>query len=36
MNCEALVKTNGKEWAFEVDPNGKFLRQPEIQKVIGK
>lgn len=22
---EATVKTNGKEWHFEVDPNGKFV-----------
>ena len=26
-NCEVVVKTNGKETSFEVDPNGKFLRQ---------
>ena len=26
-NYEVVVKTNGKEWGFEVDPNGKFLKQ---------
>jgi uncharacterized membrane protein YkoI len=26
-NYEVVVRTNGKEWGFEVDPNGKFLRQ---------
>jgi len=26
-NYEVVVKTNGKESSFEVDPNGKFLRQ---------
>jgi molecular chaperone DnaK (HSP70) len=26
-NYEVLVKTNGKESAFEVDPNGKFVKQ---------
>ena len=26
-NYEVVVKTNGKESGFEVDPNGKFLRQ---------
>ncbi len=26
-NYEIVVKTNGKESEFEVDPNGKFLRQ---------
>jgi len=26
-NYEVVVKTNGEESAFEVDPNGKFLRQ---------
>ena len=24
---EATVKTNGKEWHFEVDPNGKFVEK---------
>jgi hypothetical protein len=32
-NYEVVVRTNEKESAFEVDPNGKFLRQhTEIQK----
>ena len=32
-NYEVLVKSNGKEWGFEVDPNGKFVKQhPEIKK----
>ena len=26
-NYEVVVKTNGKESGFEVDPDGKFLRQ---------
>ena len=26
-NHEVVVKTNGKESGFEVDPNGKFVRQ---------
>ena len=26
-NYEVVVKTNGKEWQFEVDPNGKFLKK---------
>jgi uncharacterized membrane protein YkoI len=26
-NYEVVVRTNGKEWGFEVDPNGKFLKQ---------
>ena len=26
-NYEVFVKTNGKESGFEVDPNGKFLRE---------
>ena len=26
-NYEVVVKTNGKESGFEVDPNGKFVRQ---------
>lgn len=32
-NYEVVVKTNGKEWGFEVDPNGKFVRKhTEIKK----
>ena len=26
-NYEVLVKTDGKEWGFEVDPNGKFVKK---------
>jgi uncharacterized membrane protein YkoI len=26
-NYEVVVKTSGKEWRFEVDPRGKFLRK---------
>ena len=26
-NYEVIAKTNGKEWRFEVDPNGKFVKQ---------
>jgi hypothetical protein len=26
-NYEVLVRTSGKEWGFEVDPNGKFLKK---------
>ena len=26
-NYKVVVRTNGKEWRFEVDPNGKFLKQ---------
>ena len=26
-NYEVTVKTNGKEWGFEVDPNGKFVKK---------
>jgi uncharacterized membrane protein YkoI len=25
-NYEVIVKTDGKEWGFEVDPNGKYLK----------
>jgi uncharacterized membrane protein YkoI len=32
-NYEVVVKTNGEEWGFEVDSNGKFLRKhTEIKK----
>jgi hypothetical protein len=31
-NYEVVVKTNGKEWGIEVDPNGKFLRQQSAIK----
>jgi uncharacterized membrane protein YkoI len=26
-NYEVVVKSDGKEWGFEVDPNGKFLKK---------
>jgi uncharacterized membrane protein YkoI len=26
-NYEVVVKTDGKEWGFEVDPNGKYLKK---------
>jgi uncharacterized membrane protein YkoI len=26
-NYEVIVKTGGKEWGFEVDPNGKFVKK---------
>jgi uncharacterized membrane protein YkoI len=26
-NYEVVVKTDGKEWGFEVDPQGKFLKK---------
>jgi uncharacterized membrane protein YkoI len=26
-NYEVVVRTDGKEWGFEVDPNGKFLKK---------
>jgi hypothetical protein len=26
-NYEVVVKTSGKEWGFEVDPNGKFVKK---------
>jgi uncharacterized membrane protein YkoI len=26
-NYEVVVKTEGKEWGFEVDPNGKYLKK---------
>jgi uncharacterized membrane protein YkoI len=29
---EAVVNKNGKEWAIEVDANGKFLKQYEESK----
>jgi uncharacterized membrane protein YkoI len=32
-NYEVVVKANGKEWGFEVDPNGKFLKKhTEVRK----
>lgn len=26
-NYEVVVQTNGKEWGFEVDPKGKFVKK---------
>jgi uncharacterized membrane protein YkoI len=26
-NYEVIVKTDGKEWGFEVDPNGKYVKK---------
>ena len=26
-NYEVVVRTNGNDWGFEVDPNGKFLKK---------
>ena len=35
-NYEVVVRTNGKEWGFEVDPNGKFLEKAHrAQKIVG-
>jgi uncharacterized membrane protein YkoI len=31
-NYEVVVRTNGKDWGFEVDPNGKVLKQREAKK----
>jgi uncharacterized membrane protein YkoI len=31
-NYEVMVKSNGKEWAFEVDPNGKFVKKHDEKK----
>lgn len=28
-NYEVIVKSNGKEWGFEVDPKGKFVKKHE-------
>lgn len=30
-NYEVVVKTNGKEWGFEVDPNGKYVRKHDAK-----
>ena len=26
-NFEIIVKTDGKDWGFEVDPNGKYMKK---------
>ncbi len=31
-NYEVTVNSNGKEWGFEVDPNGKFLKKHAASK----
>jgi len=31
-NYKVVVRTNGKEMGFEVDPNGKMLKQREAKK----
>jgi uncharacterized membrane protein YkoI len=31
-NYEVVVRTNGKEWGFEVDPNGKFVKKHSEKK----
>ncbi|HMG03916.1 MAG TPA: hypothetical protein VK581_00560 [Chthoniobacterales bacterium] len=31
-NYEVIVKTNGKEWGFEVDPQGKYLKRHDDPK----
>jgi uncharacterized membrane protein YkoI len=31
-NYEVLIRAKGKDWGFEVDPNGKVLKQREAKK----
>ena len=31
-NYEVVVKSNGKEWGFEVDPSGKFVKKHDDHK----
>lgn len=31
-NYEVTVRSNGKEWGFEVDPNGKFIKKHSVAK----
>jgi len=31
-NYEVVVKMEGKEWGFEVDPNGKYLKKNDANK----
>lgn len=35
-NYEVVVKTDGKEWGFEVDPNGKYLKKHDDHKKTDK
>jgi uncharacterized membrane protein YkoI len=30
-NYEVVVKTNGKKWGFEVDPNGNYVRKHDAK-----
>jgi uncharacterized membrane protein YkoI len=34
-NYEVVVRSQGKEWGFEVDPNGKFVKK-HGEKIMGK
>ncbi|HEV2840243.1 MAG TPA: PepSY domain-containing protein [Chthoniobacterales bacterium] len=35
-NYEVIVKTDGKEWGFEVDPNGKFVKKHDDHHTTDK
>lgn len=35
-NYEVVVKTDGKEWGFEVDPDGKFVKKHDDHKKTDK
>lgn len=35
-NYEVVVRTNGKEWGFECDLNGKFVKKHSDQKTMGR
>ena len=35
-NYEVIVKTEGKEWGFEVDPNGKFVKKHDDHEKTDK
>lgn len=32
MDYEVIVKSEGKEWGFEVDPKGKFVKKHDDHK----
>ncbi len=34
-NYETTVKTNGKEWGFEVNPAGKFVKKHDDHTKTG-
>jgi len=34
-NYEVVVRTNGKEWGFEVAPNGRFVKK-HGEKTMGR